>query len=453
MKNQQLKGPIGLGGVDLTVPGVPNLGTIWQRNPNNTPDRPNDLDGVDMGNGVGKFPKKFPQGFNESYDNLQILADSFLPTLGVLGDYNYRQIFDKHVIPLHANTMSKQFTRITTMDTNPFNAALKNIATSYNPTMNEVTVEASATSVTTNAYGRYYKRNSFAEDISMVSWATEMAKAFASNAADTLNNLAGVRMWQGANKMYVKSIGAFDPTKPNAKRLTLGAKAAEVAVGLTFEAILEAKYQMQNDEVSFTNVKPGANESTVDPIETLPRRRVIPGYKSDSYLVLCGRNGYNQVMADQRFRDTFVVNGGLAAAGILDESLGKGSPILGIRFELVDNPLCLEPTAAPSRANPDYTLSTDGQGKLEVAYVVGGGVSPVGIELSLESYTKMISVDFSDSQKVDPFQLYGLAGWMSITDFTIIQNEALYAIPYLKDNSIIVAGGNIMPGDTPIWGK
>jgi hypothetical protein len=199
--------------------------------------------------------------------------------------------------------------------------------------------------------------------------------------------------------MFTVSVAAFDPAAPLAPTITLGANASLVAAPLTLEVLLEAKYQMENATETFSTVDRKTGAIKHDNI----RKRPITGYMGSTYLVLMGKNGYRQLMSDERFRSQYVVNGGFAAQGMVSETLGIDFPLFGLKFQVLDNPLTISKEVNPK-------LSSDGNLALEVAYVIGGGVSPVGIELSLDGYTKMIDIPYNDSRKLDPFELLSIHG-------------------------------------------
>lgn len=415
------------------VPGAKDISTIKQYNPLNATDRVNTINGKDLGNGVGSFPVNMNQGLIQETSQLLLLADAFLPSIGMTGNMEYRQVFDKDTLPQNKGTLAKQYLRVVGMDTNPMNASLTGL-TGWDPQWNEVTIQGTSCDATVNAYGRYFKNNSFQDAISTISWRVERAKHFATNASETLNKLAGIRLYEGANKIFVNSIAAYDPAKPLAKTLTLGADASGVTVPLTFDALLEARHAMENYKENYCLV----NKATGVVDTTKTRAKSIGGYKGDSYLVLLGANGYRQVFSDARFRDSFIQNGGIAAGGMLSETIGITAPVFRMRFEIIGTPTTVSKTTA-------IGVDTEGMGALEVAYVFGGGASMVGVELSLEGFTKMIDVPYEDSKKVDPFSLLSLVGWMAVIDFTVIQNEAVYAIPYVGDATLILAGSVVNP--------
>lgn len=419
------------------INGNPDISTIKQQNPLNSATRPNPLaSNADMGNGLGSFPVTLNKGFAKELSELVMLANAFEPTIGMMGDYGYRQVFEKDVIPQHSNTLAKQYTRIVGMDTNPLTAPLKGLTT-WTPGWNEVTITATSTTVTTSAWGRYFKNNSFADNISSVNWKLERGRLFAANASETLNKLAGMRLYEGANKIFVKSIAAFDPAKPMEPRITLGATAADVPVNqiLTMDTLLEAQNEMANYEELYCTVDPTTGAIKKDN----KRHRPIGGYRGgQDYKVLLGRSGQRQVFADERFRDSFVQGGGIAASGILSETIGISSPIFRLSFEIIESPITVNRSTS-------VEINTEGLYPLEVAFVMGGGAARIGIELSFEGYTKWIDIASNDSRKVDPFELYSLQGWMAVVDFGVIQNEALYAIPYAKNASLVVTGTPLDP--------
>jgi len=427
------------GSVSGLPPGAPNISTITQYNPLNATNRPNTgLTGTDLGNGVGSFPVDINQGLNSELANLLLLADSFLPTLGQMGNYGYRQLFDKETIPQKQGTLSKQYRRIVGMDSNPINAVLKGI-TGWAPTWNEVTIQGTSITASINAWGRYYKSNAFQDAISTIDWRLERAMHFASNAADTLDKLASMRLYVGANKIYVNSVGAPSPAANGllTATLILGVNASTVTAGLTFDALLEARHQMTQYREPYCTINPDTGVVNTSNLRLKP----ISGYRGGDYLVLLGHAGYTQVFSDERFKDSYVQNGGISAGGMLNESIGISSPVFKLRFEIILSPL----TIAKST---DLQMDTEGGNELEVAFVIGGGASMIGVELSLEGYTKMIDVPYSDSKKIDPFELLAITGWMALVDFTVLQNEAIYAIPYNKTASRIISGLPIA-GTTP----
>lgn len=424
------------------VPGDKTVNTIGKMFPNNASNRPNNINGSDLGNGLGSFPKDLNQGLAKEWENIRLLAETFETHLWSRGMDGYRQIFDKVTIPLHANTLSMTFMRSSGIDERPETAAVKGLANSWNPTWNEVAITGSSIEISTNAYGRFYKKHRFADDISTVRWFEELARYFNDNAARTLNNLAGIRLYEGSNKMFVKTATPLDDTHLNAytARITLAADASEVAANLTWDILREAAWNMQNYEETY-NVVDGASGA----IDSTTNKRTarIGGYYGDNYLVLLGQNGYNQLLNDAYFRTTFVANGGFYQQDIVNRTLGITSPVFQLQLQIVENPITIEKAASPK-------VFTDGQGALECAFVIGGANGArVGVELSLEGYTRMINVGYSDSKKIDPFELLAVVGWMSVTDFGIIANEAIYCVPYVKFNNI--AGGNVVKPTSPTW--
>lgn len=431
--------------LETLVPGTKEtlkLPLIDHWNPQNAEHVTNKLGNVaDMKNTLGKFPKNFQtEDLDDMYANLRLLSDTFEPYIASRGFENYRGLFSKETIPLHENTLSKVFMKKTGMDDSPYTAAVTGL-TGWNPTWNEVTIGGAAMEVSTSAWGRFYKRHRFTDDINRIRWFEEIAREFADNAARTLDNLAGIRLYEGANKIFVQEVAAFDPKNPGAARLTLGASANDVAAGLTFDALREAQWLMQNYYENYSTV-----DSATGAISHQNKRKaVIKGYNGgENYLCIMGRDGYHQLLNDPNFRETFVVNGGFYAQQIVTQTLGISSPVFGLTFQVTDNPITLTKAADPK-------ISTDGQGTLEVAFVMGGnnGVR-TAVELSLEGWTKMINVGYDEDKKVDPFGLLSFTGWIAVTDFHVIRNEAVYAIPYVKGNGYVV-GGNVVDPLANVW--
>lgn len=416
----------------VPVPGASTVNTIGGMFPNNAANRPNVVNGKDLNNSIGSFPKTMNDGLAAQWENIRILAETFEPHIASRGFEGHRVVFQKHTIPMYAQTMSKTFMKSTGIDENPITAAITGL-TGWDPQWNEVAISGSSTEITTNAYGRFYKRNRFADEISTISWYEELARYFQENASRTLDNLAAIRLYEGSNKLFVSSVADFDPANPFAPRITLGADASTVNANLTWDAIKEAKYLMENYIEEYNIVNPATGALSVG-----KRAAVISGYYGNDYLVLVSRNGYNQLMADKEFRDTFVVNGGYYAQQIAEETLGLTSAVFHLKFELVSNPLTISKAAAP-------VVSTEGQQPLECCYVLGGNNgAQIAIELSLEGQTKMIQIGYEDSAKVDPFALLSVTGWMTVTDFAVIRNECIYCIPYLK-TKLVLAGNPVAP--------
>lgn len=423
----------------VPVPGKNTVNTIGQMYPNNATIRPNTINGTDLQNNFGSFPKDINQGLAKQLENIRVLADTFEDEIAIRRDYDYRKIFTQETLPLHSQSLSKVFIKVSGIDEDPVTAAVTGLA-GWNPEWNEVALQGSSIEVTTNAYGRFYKKHKYADQISLLDWFGQLAKTFADNAVRTLNNLAGIRMYEGANKIFVKSVAAFNDTDPNAARVTLGANASEVASPMTFEHLKVAKYLFENYEEHYTIV-----EKTTGALQDATRKAVIQGYYGDSYLVLIGRTGYNQLMSDPEFMKNYVVNGGFYQQQHAENKVGITSPIFNLTFELVDNPLTISKEAQPK-------VSTTGKQPLECAFVLGGTQgTTIGVELTLEGSTRLITVNYDEDPKVDVFGLLAMVGWFTVTDFAIIRNEALYCIPYTKTKPII--SGDPVSSTSVEWKK
>lgn len=427
--------------ISPAIPGHSGVNTIGTMYPNNATNRPNSINGVDLNNSLGSFPKDI-QGYQDYIQNQVYLDEVFLKEIEYAGVESYRQFFAKKVIPLHQNTTSMAFQKMAGIDTNPLTAAVTGL-TGWEAKWNEVASSISQIVITTNAYGRFMKKHRFADDITRANYFGELEMMFAENARITLEKLAGVRLLEGASKLYVESVDAFDPANPYAARLTLGANPSTIDAHLTWDHLQEAVFSMQNFKETYNIVN-----ATSGAIETATRAAIIDGYQGEYYRVLVSRSGYRQLLQDQQFLDTFVIHGGAYAQDVANRSLGITSPFLQLRIELLTFPLTIEKTT-------DLKISTEGDKALEVAFVIGNGSSQlgggVGIELSLEGWTKLINVGYDEDKKVDVFGLLSLTGWLSVIDFTVIYSQSVIAIPYLKSTN--VKAGAIQVPTTPEWKK
>lgn len=432
------------GGLGATyVPGKDTINTVGKMFPNNATNRPNALGGnVDLSNGLGSFPKDFNQGLAKQWENVSIKATTFEAHLASRGFDNYRQVFDKVTIPLHANTLSMTFMKSTGIDERPETAAITGLATTWNPTWNEVAITGNSVEVTTNAYGRFYKKHRFADDISTIRWFEELANYFMENSVRTMDNLAGVRLYEGSNKIFVNEVKPYDATKPYEARLTLGTDTNGINSYLTFDSLLEAVFQMENYEETYNTVENGGTIKSDN-----KRNARIAGYYGDNiYLALVSSNGYNQLLKDPAVVNTFVLHGGFYQKDVAEKTLGITSPFLRLQLQIVSNPITVSKAITPTAPK----VFTDGKGELECAFVMGGGANArIGVELSLEGYTKMIMVPYEDDKKVDPFSLLSLVGWMTVTDFSVINNEALYCIPHMKHSNKV--SGTVIKPTNPTW--
>lgn len=423
----------------VPVPGASDVNTIKQMFPGNSTDRTNPINGTDLKNSLGSFPKTMNDGLAKQWENIRLLAETFEPHIASRGFEGHRKIFSKVEIPLHSNTLSMTFMKTSGIDENPVTAAITGL-TGWDPKWNEVAITGSSVEITTNAYGRFYKRHRFAEDISTINWFEELAMYFRDNATRTLDNLASIRLFEGSNKLFVKQINAFNEQTPFAPRLQLGASAAEVNANLNWESLKEAKHLMQDYTEVYNIVNPQTGAITEG-----RRKAVIPGYYGDNYLVLVSANGHNQLMADPEFRKQFVINGGYYAQSVVEQTLGLSTPVMHFQLEIVKNPLTISKAQTP-------IVSTEGQQALECAFVIGGNNGArIAVELSLQGWTKMINIGYEDSAKIDPFSLLSLSGWMTVTDFSVIRNECIYCIPYVKQT--FVASGNVSAPTNPTWKK
>lgn len=431
------KRDLGVSARAVPTPGVAKVNTIAQLWPNNATVRPNTVNGTNLNNGLVSMPKDINQGLAKQQENLRLLADTFEAEIAMRSNEDYRRYFTRVTIPLHEQSLSKMFMKSTGIDEDPTTAALTGIE-GWDPKINEVAIQGSSIEVITNAYGRMFKKHRFAENIMKIRWYDELASKFADNASRTLNNLAGIRAYNGSNKIFVKSVAAFDESNPHAARLTLGADASTVDAFLTWDTLREAVYLMQNYEETYTVV----NQSNGD-LSTKKRKAVVTGFYGNAYAVVLGWNGYNQLCNDPEFRKAFIVNGGLYAEQVATQTLGVNTPFLGMKFDIINTPITISKASSP-------VVATDGTQELEVAFVVGGsnGVT-TAVELTLEGWTKMINVDYDEDKKVDLFGLLAIVGWISITDFAIIRNEAWYAIPYKKSSYVL--SGDATPSADVVW--
>lgn len=425
--------------ISPAIPGHSGVNTISSMYPNNAANRPNEINKTDLNNSLGSFPKEF-QSYQDYVSNQVILEQVFLKEIEVAGTESYRQFFAKKQIPLHMQTTAMSFQKMAGIDSNPLTAAVSGL-TGWEAKWNEVASSISQITITTNAYGRFMKKHKFTEDITRANYFGELEMMFADNARITLEKLAGVRLLEGASKLYVESVDKYDPQNPYAPRLTLAANPSTVDAYLTWDHLQEAVFSMQNFKETYNIVNP-----TSGAIEKATRAAIIPGYQGQYYVVLVSRNGYRQLLEDRNFLDTFVINGGFYAQAVANQNVGIASPFLQLQIQLVDYPLTIEKTT-------DLKISTEGDKALEVAFVIGNGSSQlgggVGIELSLEGWTKLINVDYDEDRKVDVFGLLSLQGWLAVIDFTVIYSQSVVAIPY--KNSTYIKTGQIQVPTTPTW--
>lgn len=427
---------------NINYPGFNNTTLLNNYQPGNAGQIPGTLGPNNLNNGLYKTPSNFDQGLLDKIQNLAILSDTFEQRIFEKGMHDYRQIYSKEVIGMHEGTLSRLFYKSVGIDERPGTAEIEGLG-GWEQSWNEVTNAANGISVTVRAWGRFYKTHRLTDDIQKIRFYTELARDFADNAPITLNNLAGIRLYEGANPIFVTSVAAYNPANPNAPRLTLGADASTVGSSLTWDALKEAKHLMQNYQEPYIELKADPDNAGQSIATTQYRHAYIGGHQGDSYLVLLGWNGYDQLLNDSEFRAVYVVNGGVSQSDVLGKTLGITTPVMQFKFEIVKVPITIS-----KAANPE--IATDGSLELEVAFVIGGSNGArVAIELSLEGWTKFINIGYEDSRKVDIFGLLSITGWMAVMDFKVIRNEAVYAIPYTK-RSYVAAGANNVPNNT-VW--
>ncbi len=421
-------------GAGLSIPGSSGVNGLAQFQPQNAPLRSSTLNGEAMNNGLPKMPLDFNQGLKNQLLNLRQISDTFEQDVAILGFTNYRGMFAKDTLPTGTGSLSKVYMKDFGMDESPETAGLVGLF-EWNQTLNEVSTAAVSIEITCTAWARFYKFNRMVEEVSLIDWKSRIAARFASNANNTLNNLAGYRLYEGSQKLFVNSVATFDPKNPYAARLTLGADASTVDSYLTIVALKEAVYLMENYKQQYVVVQ---KDGTIKKESRISR---IPGNPDGSYTVKLGRNGHRQIMQDPDFTRTFVETGGHYQESVVDGSLGVTSPVFGLKFELVDNPLTITKEASPK-------ASSTGAGALECAFVVGNG-GVIGYELSLAGSTKMINVGYEEDKKVDPLSMLSFTAWMAVVDFGVINNEALICIPYKKATNVI--SGNVVVPAEPSW--
>lgn len=427
----------------MAVIGNDKVNLLSQFQPANAPLRANTINGVNMQNTIGSLPLTQNMGLQKQLQDLLYRDLSFKYDLFEARDTSeFRSLFTPCILPKNKGTLSATFTKFSDMDDAPETAAVKGLE-AYNQTLNEVSIDASAIVVSTAAYGRYAKNHRLTEEISAIPWAMVMAQKFATNAAATMDNLAAVRLYEGSSKLYVKTADEpADRPWPDVltpQRITLGSMLSEVAAPLTWDALDVAKYLLQNYQEVYTVV----NQST-GAKEEGRRVRPIRGYfPNGAYLVLLSHTGYNQLMNDPHFKADWVQYGGLLAAQVQDGSLGVNSPYREFMFKKTNKTLTVNKS--------DGKISTNGTYDLEVAFVIGGGDATLGVELTLEGSTETFRVGYNDDRKVDPLGMLSFYGWLTITDFTVVHNECIYAIPYTKKSPI--KSGQAQRPASPSWNK
>lgn len=429
-------------GVTDFVPGQDQVNTLGQFQPANNTLAPNKINGIaDAKNGLPSMPTNFNPGLQEVLKDLRILQDEFVEDVARAGlTDTFRKFFKKATLPLHRGSLVMPMLKSEKMDNNPTTAFLTEINT-WNPKWNEASSKFYYMEIKTNGYGRYWKKQRLQEELSAISVYAEMSRRFADNANETLNKLAALRMVEGSSKIYTTTAKAYDPTDPYQALLTLGADASTVGANLTWSMLREAVYQMEHYQESYTFV-----DQTNGTITSKKRVATIGGYRGAHYVALIGANGYSQLQLDPSFNNTFVLNGGVAQQSLLDGTLGITSPVFNIQIE--KSPFTV---AIKKQATLEVDLDGVGSNLLECAFVIGGD-DFIGYELSLEGWTKTISVGYEDDKKVDPFGLLAYEGWITFTDFTVTRPECVYCIPYVK--RVNVAAGTITKPDatvTPVF--
>lgn len=420
--------------------GNQTVGTTADFFAQNAATRPSSLGGKTMSNGLLNYPRDLNQGIQQDYANSKILSKVFVAQFESLPKNSFRSLYEKKIIPKYHNSLSMTFNKMTELDTDPTRAGIDNIM-GWNPSWNEVSAEIFSVEITTNAYGHFVKKNRMFEQISALPIYEEIDRRFTQNAQKVMENLATIRAYEGANKLFVKSVAAFNPANPHAPRITLGASAADVGAPLTWSALEEAQHLMRSNKTEYTIVDPTTGSKSIG-YRTAP----VKGYEGENYLVYVSNNGYNQLLKDPQVNEKFIINGGAFQTQAAAREFGITSAVNGFKFRIVDTPLTISKQATPQ-------VKTDGQQELEVCFVLGNGDGQgfLGVELSFEGETKLVNVGYADDPKIDPFQTFGMTGWYSITDFGVVYNEALYAIPHTKSHNVI--SGNSIRGSAPIWKK
>lgn len=380
--------------------------------------------------GTSTLPVNFNPGLQAILQNIHDLDENFLPSLNAAGDLGYRSVFFKDTIPQNAGTLAKAYIKHGYIDTDPNTAVIPDMNTSYNPQMNEVTIDAGAIEVTVKDYGRFYKMHRRMEEISRLDFRAQLKQQLTENAAITANWLAAIALYNGANKMFLTN---YDSTQT--KSLTLGADTTTVGTGangapLNWDALLECVSLFANSKIAYTYIDP-----TDASVKSSSRTAPIKPYSGNYYLAIVPWNGYMQLLEDPKLREVYVQYGGILQQQLLDRSVGQASPIMGIKILVVNQALTLSNDATP-------TIDTNGNEQFEVAFVMGT-TDRAFVELSLEGQTQMISVGYDEDRKTDFYGMMSLEGYCMNIGFAVIQNETLYAIVYDKTYTNVASGNAI----------
>lgn len=426
----------------FTPIGQATVNTLGQFIPNANTPRPNMVNNQDLQNGLAKLPTDINVGLQKMLSEQHIINEYFEKSIFLEGEVDtYRAFFEKEVISKSSGSLSKTFLKHEGMDENPMTAALTGLMTSWEPQLNEVSISGTSIEITTNAYGRIMKKHRYTEELQTVDFYGAMAMEFANNANRTLGKLAGARLYEGSSKLFVKSVAAFDPSNPTAPRLELGAAATDVAAPLNWASILEAKHQLQNYQEQFTIVN-----QTSGAIEHQKRLRSIGGWKGLDYILVVSRNGYEQLLADPDIKRDYVVNGGILASEFINHTFAINSSYKGVRVQITDNPVYITKEATPK---VDFT-GVNGQATLlECAFLIGGGNSRIGIELSVEGEQEIINVGYDEDRKTDIFGLLSFTAWKVVMDFSVIRPECVWTIPFARTANI--KSGNPVANTTITW--
>lgn len=426
----------------MAVIGQAKVNTLGQFQPSNAPLRANTINGVSMANTIGSLPLDQAMGLQKQLENLLYLQESFSSDF-LLGreESNWRWIFSPFTLPQNQGTLSATFRKYGDMDDSPETASVKGLE-GYDASLNEVSIDGYAIQVSTAAYGRYAKNHRIYDQISAIPWANQMAQKFASNAVRTMDNLAGVRAYEGASKLYVQTVDPYDDSSLDAAlspRVTLGATLNDVAAPLSWDSLNIAKWLMSNYQEVYTKV----NQTTGDKEEAKRIRSIATYNNSGSYLVVVSNNGYNQLLNDPHFQKTWIEWNSVLALEASKRELGVSSPFNEFLFKKTNRVLTVQKATGH--------ILTDGTGDLEVAFVIGGGDAVIGVELTLEGSTESFSVGYNEDRKTDPLGLLSFYGWITITDFTIVHSECIYAIPYATKSPIKT--GQASKPTSPTWKK
>ena len=243
------------------------------------------------------------------------------------------------------------------------------------------------------------------------------------NAVKMTNKIAGLALYEGASKAYVKK---YEPSK---NLVTYGATKGDVAAPFNLAVLRDIKDRFVNNKETY-QLSDGTSITVAAKIRPLAK---------GMYKALVSDRSKTDLTIDQYFLDTFVKNGGRNADDVKNEKI---TDIFGWSIETIDDALTID----SSSTDVTTEVKVEGEGDLEITFAFG---HQFGADVKLAGHgVKMFRKQPNTTDSGDVYGRYAFITYKIAYNAQVVNSKAIYAIvtkPHSFSTGNIVEASEMVP--------